>query len=432
MRKNLYFFVIFLYALSFTHVHGVARSPQEFTDTVYTCCSENRFDEFLGWLKATDIPQTNSRLKSEKAITFPAAQPDPGLYRPWKEAYYARFGVAHQTKAFLFAGEIYPFTHILQTTALSFYELSPVVRICILLSGNLGNPTANNILCFEHINESETEVDRILSAVDLGDILRTPFAWNNIKVMGHLKGHAKTPSFIDFVGKSHDPFVLLNGYFADNEADSGSHNIAWLTEAMNLGSALARIRLNRIGQPFARGMPTAEAYLLTQQASSHRYVALDRNTANTHYLAALALIPHDPFLHMEVAGFYKDLSLAGAHNEVGMDQNTIIQRTFHHYKQAHDKGDGEAALEAIKFLKLLQQGGIALIPGFSDAWGLTHDNILISLTLLYEAAYSRREEPIFLDRIKSLGQRDQTYIDALLHRVIHAVNYRSSMFRLRT
>lgn len=411
---------------------GTMRSPQELTDRVYTCCSENRFDEFLDWLKATDISQTNSRLKSEKSITFPMGQPVLDFYRNWKTAYYVRFSTIHQTKPFLFAGEIYPFTHILQSTSLSFYELPPVARICILLSGNLGNPTASNILCFEQINEAAAAVDHILSTTDLGEILRTPFAWNNIKVMNRLKAEAKTPAFTGFVDQSHDPFVLLNGYFADNEADSSSHNIAWLTEAMKLGSALARVRLQRISQAFDRGMPTVEAHLLMQQASSCRYGTLDINTANTRYVAALGLVPYDPFLQMEVAGFYKDLSLAGAHAEVGMDQNTIIQSAFHHYKLAHDLGDGEAALEAIKFLGLLQDGGVILIPDFSGTWRLPHNNIPLGLTLLYEAAYSRREEPIFLARIEALGQRDPAYMGAFLHRVIHRLGYRTSIFKLGT
>lgn len=399
MHKGLCFFLILLCTLSFSHAHGVARSPQEFTDAVYTCCAENRFDELIDWLETTDIPQTNHRLKSEKSITFSADQPDPGWYRAWKTAYYAKFGAADQTKPFLFAGKIYPFTHLLQSTALSFGELPPVIRICILLSGRLGNPIARNILCFEPTNENEAEIYHILYDSDLGDILRTPFAWNNIKVMDCLKSHAKTTAFINFIDKSQDPFILLNGYFAESKTGSSPHAVVWLTEAMKLGSGLARVILHHMGQPFDRGMPTVEAHLLMQQASSCRYMTLDRNTANTHYLAAIALTPNDPFLHMEIADFYKDLSLAEANAEIAMDQNTIIQRTFHHYKQAHNKGNKEAALEAIKFLKLLQQRRITLISGFSEDWRLPNDNIPLGFTLLYESAYGKSEKLIFLELI---------------------------------
>ena len=434
MRKKLCYLLTFLCMISFSRTHSAVRSPQEFTDTVYTCCSANRFDALLEWLQASDIPKTNQRLKSERTVAFPTGQPDPGLYRAWKAAYYAKFSTIPQTKPFLFAGEIYPFIHLLQSTALSFGELPPVTRICILLSGRLGNPTASDILCFEYINETEAEIAGILSNPSpstplVERLLRTPFAWNNIQVMNCLKGQAKTSAFIDFVGKSHDPFILLNGFFADSETGSSPHAVTWLNEAMTLGSALARVRLQRMGQPFDRGLPTVEAYLLVQQASFCRYSALDRRIANDRYLAALALVPHDPFLHMEVAGFYKDLSVAGANAEVAMDQNTIIQRTFHHYKRAHDVGDGESALEAIKFLKLLQ-GRVALVPGFSDVWGLPNDNTPVSLTILYEAAYRRMEEPILLARIKHLGQRDQAQIDTLLHNVIHTVGYRTSIFKL--
>ena len=88
------------------------RSPQEFTDTVYTCCSENRFDAFLKWLQVPDIPQTNQHLKSERRVTFPTGQSDSGFDRDWKNAYYTEFSIITQTKPFLFAGKIYPFTAI--------------------------------------------------------------------------------------------------------------------------------------------------------------------------------------------------------------------------------------------------------------------------------------------------------------------------------
>lgn len=83
----------------------------------------------------------------------------------------------------------------------------------------------------------------------------------------------------------------------------------------------------------------SDKHFLMPQASSCRYARLDRNAANGHYLSALAIVPQDLLLHMEIAGFYKDISVAGAHAEVAIDQNTVIQRTFHHYKQAHDAGD---------------------------------------------------------------------------------------------
>jgi len=434
MHKVLSFLLAFLCILSFSHVHGCSRSSQEFTDKVHVCCAQNKFDEFLGWLKESDIPNTNRRLKDERRIAFSAGI-DPGFYRNWKEEYYTKFGTINQTKPFLFAGEIYPFIHILQSTALSFYELSPVTRICILLAGKLGNPVAGDILLFENVDGSESAIEETLASASVDErqlvrLLKTPFAWNNIKVAAFLKDKAKISRFIEIVTQSHDPLILLNGYFADSETGSSPHAIGWLNEAMHLGSTLASIRLQRIGQPFNDVLPVINATVLLQRASYFRYSILDRKTANEGYQAVLRLTPYDPFLHMEMAGFYKDLCIAEAHSEVLTDQQTLIQGTFYHYKQAHETGDGEAALEAIKFLKLLQKEKVVLLSNFSADWRLPNDDMLESLTVLYEAAYKRRDEALFLDRIKALGQRNPAYLDALLRSTMLAANYRKSIFRL--
>lgn len=434
MRKVSFFLLVFLCVLAFSHIYGSVRSPHEFADKVHVCCSQNKFDEFLRWLKESDIPNTNRRLKEEGRIAF-AAGTDPGFYRNWKEEYYAYFGTTNQTKPFLFAGEIYPFIHILQSTVLSFYELSPVARICVLLSGKLGNPVAGDILHFEDVDGSESAIEGILASASADEghlvrLLQTPFAWNNIKIAAFLKDRAKEPRFIEIVKQSHHPFILLNGYFADSETGSSPHAIGWLNEAMHLGSALASIRLQRIGNPFNDVIPTVKANLLMQRSSGYRYSTLERRKANEDYLAALELIPHDPLLHMEIAGFYKDLWIAEASGEIMTDQKTLIQGTFYHYKEAHEKGDGEAALEAIRFLKLLQKEKVALLPDFSAGWGLPSDNILESLTLLYEAAYKRRDEPVFLDRIKELNQRNPAYLESLLRNTLLAANFRTSIFRL--
>ncbi|MBP9829096.1 MAG: hypothetical protein KBD04_03590 [Proteobacteria bacterium] len=434
MQRTLFLLLTFLCILPFSHVHSSSRSPQEFTDKVHVSCSQNKFDEFLAWLKESDIPNTNRRLKDERSVTF-FADVDPGLYRNWKEEYYTNFGAINQTKPFLFAGEIYPFIPILQSTALSFYELSPVTRICILLSGKLGNPVAGDILLFEDVDGSETLIEGILLNASADErqlirLLKTPFAWNNIKISAFLKDKAKIPRFIEIVTQSHDPFVLLNGYFADSETGSSFHAIGWLNEAMHLGSALASIRLQRVGQPFNKALPVINAAILLQRASYCRYSSLDRKTAKDCYVTVLGLTPDDPFLHMEMAGFYKDLCIAGAYGEVLTSQQTLVQGTFYHYKQAHETGDGEAALEAIKFLKLLQKEKVVLLPNFSADWGLPNDNILECLTVLYEAAYKRRDEALFLERIKDLGQRDSACLDALLRSTMLATNYRKSIFRL--
>lgn len=434
MHRLSSFLSVFLCILSFSHVHGSVCSPQEFADKVYTCCSQNKFDEFLGWLKESDISKTNQRLKNEKIVVFSAGT-DPGFYKNWKEEYYTNFDAISQTKPFLFAGELYPFMHILQSMALSFYELPPVTRICVLLSGKLGNPVAADILLFEDVDGSESAIEGILASASADEghliqLLQTPFVWNNIKIAAFLKDRAKAPRFIEIVTQSHHPFTLLNGYFADSETGSSLHAIEWLNEAMYLGSALASIRLQRIGMPFNDALPTVKANLLMQRASSYRYSTLDRSNANEDYLTALGFAPYDPFLHMEMAGFYKDLCIAGAHGEIPTDKHTLIQRTFYHYKQAHETGDGEAALEAIKFLKLLQKERVDLLPNFSADWGLPNDNMLEGLTVLYEAAYKRRDEPVFLDRIRDLDQRNSAYLDALFRNVMLTANYRKSIFRL--
>lgn len=435
MRKGLYVFLFYFCALFLEDVHGAAlRSAEEITAAVYVSCSQNRFDEFLVWLKETDISKTNQRLKDEQRLAF-SERIDPGVYRNWKEKYYTNFGTTKQVKAFLFAGELYPFIEILQSTVLSFYDLSPVTRICILLSGKLGNPVASNILLFEDVDGKESGIEEMLdrSLADdqsLVELLQTPFAWNNIQTATALKGWAKTPRFINLVTQSHQPFVLLNGFFADSETGVSAHAVEWLKEAMVLGSGLASIRLQRLGQLFSDVLPTVKANLAMQQAVHYRYSILDRSTANRYYLTALENAPNNPLLHMEMAGFYKDLCVAEAYDELSMDQPMMIHMAFYHYKQAHEKGDGEAALEAIKFLKLLQKAAIILSSDFSAGWGLPHTNIAESLTQLYEATYSRREETLFLEKIKQLNQRTQGQINDLSRRRMLETNYRQSLYKL--
>jgi hypothetical protein len=412
-------------------------SPQEFTDEVYFCCLNNNFDRFLGWLQTTELPPMNRSFK-ETQVTLPStmSELDVPYYRNWKEEYYEKFRGVSQTKSFLLAGEFYPAVQLLQSTALSFYELSPVIRTCVMLSGKMGNSIAKNILVLEGIDGGIPELMELLRETDtndslLLDLLQTPFVWNNINAMNFLKDPIRRGKVLGYV-TGENPFIYLNGYFVVTELNLETATGAlWLQRSKNLGSALAAVRLHQSDMIIDSTLPaTVKESLTIQKAHYHRYGiegVFNRAQAKVHYEEALAYAPMDPFLHMEIAEFYKDLYIAEAHNEIEMDSNTIVSAVLYHYRQAHVRGDGEAALETIKFILHLEEKEVAL--PFSNAWDLPQADIAEAFTRMYEAAYQRREESIFLERIIKLGKRTAAKMEELKFKAIRNITHRNSIIR---
>lgn len=350
-----FLFWLLSYSASFS---ATIVSPQEFTDEVYSCCLNNDFDRFLGWLQTTELLPMNRSFKETTDVTMPAtlSELDTVYYRGWKEEYYEKFRGVPQTKSFFLAGEFYPSIHLLQSTALSFYELPPVIRTCVMLSGKMGNPLAKNILILEGIEGGSSELGALLTETDtddtlLIDLLQTPFVWNNINAMKFLKDPIRRDKIFDYV-RGENPFIYLNGYFVVTELNlEPATGALWLQRSKNLGSALAAVRLHQSDIIIDSTLPaTVKENLTIQKAHYHRYGiegVFNRAQAKVHYEEALAYAPMDPFLHMEISEFYKDLYIAEAHNEVEMDSNTIVSAVLYHYRQAHVRGDGEAALETI-------------------------------------------------------------------------------------
>lgn len=441
MSQNIYFsffgFLFWLLGCS-NIVSSTIISPQSFTDEVHFCCKNNEFDRFLLWIQNIDLVSMNRTFKEEE-IVYPTALSglDTESYKSWKKNYYSEFRTKSQTKSFFLAAEFYPYIQILQSTALSFYELPPVIRTCIMLSGKMGNPIAKNILILEGIDGNSTDLQNLLEEADANDsllvsLLQTPFLWNNISAMNFLKEPKRRAKILSKI-EGNDPFIYLNGYFLSTELNSGPE-IKWLQSAINLGSALATIRLLNNGLTEEETLPASvREDLALQKAYRHRYGRegeSNREKAKEHYIEALGFAPMDPFLHMEIAEFYKDIFIANSHSEVQMDGANIVREILHHYRQAHLRGDGEAALETIKFMLHLEENEI-LLPA-DNFWDLPQDDIDEAFTKLYEMAYLRREEPIFLERIEKMKKRTAKEIDDLKLKAIRNINHRSSIIRLGT
>ncbi len=411
-------------------------NPQTFTNKTYSYYTSNNLDEFFRWVQSINLSGMNPAFK-DKTPFFKTPSTildtEAAYYTKWKSEYYGEFGAINQRKPFLLAGEFYPAVQVLQSTALSFYELSPVIRTGIIISGKLGNPIAENILMLEGIDKDLTT---LLEGSDGDDgalvrLLQTPFVWNSIEAMNFLKDPARHDRVLAFINGD-NPFVYLNGYFILTDILGVTPQNDWLEKAKALGSGLAALRLHPRGVPIDLSTipATVAENLALQNARLYRYGiegTFDRAQARTFYEEALNYTPLDPFLHLEIADFYKDLFIVDACPEVGLDNPEIIQRTLFHYKEAHDKGDGDAALDTVKFLSHLEEKGILIPP--SNAWGLPHDDIPEALTLLYEAAYQRRDEPILLDQIKKLRKRTDTVIDEFKLKVIRNLNFRQSIIR---
>lgn len=66
---------------------------------------------------------------------------------------------------------------------------------------------------------------------------------------------------------------------------------------------------------------------------------------------------------------------------------------------------------------------------FSNAWGLPQADIAEAFTRMYEAAYQRREESIFLERIIKLGKRTVAEMEELKFKAIRNITHRNSIIR---
>lgn len=440
IQQHLLSFVgVLFWLLSFSATYGsTIVAPQAFTDEVDTCCRSNEFDRFLGWIQEIDLLSMNRVFKETTPFAIPSIIHgfEADYYTRWKEEYYARFRNINQTKSFLLAGEFYPAIQLLQSTALSFYELPPVIRTCIMFSGKMGNPIAENILMLADIDNG---LEAILERAGIDDaamfsLLQTPFVWNNIEAMNFLKDPSRYPRVLSLVN-GENPFVYLNGYFLLTELNlEATVDTSWLERAKILGSGLAALRLHQrdLLIDFTNVPPTTvRGSIAIHNAYRFRYEtteeAPNRTQARVFYEEALTYEPTDPFLHLEIADFYKDLYSAEVPHEVELEETAIIEKTLFHYKEAHIRGDGDAALETIKFVSYLQEKEVA-IPT-PNAWELPAADIQEALTLLYEAAYHRREEPIFLTNIKKLGRRTEATIKAFELKVIRNLNHRRSIIR---
>lgn len=441
MSQNKYciFFGFWFWLLGCSNIFSSTLiSPQSFVDEVHFCCTNNEFDRLLLWIQDIDLLSMNRSFK-ETEIVYPLALSglDTEYYKSWKEKYYSESKRKPQRNSFFLAGEFYPYIQLLQSTALSFYELPPVIRTCIILSGKLGNPIAKNILILEGIDGSSADLQNLLEEADadetlLTSLLQTPFLWNNISAVNFLKEPNRRAKILSKI-TGNDPFIYLNGYFISTEISS-EPTTKWLEKARDLGSALAAIRLFDNDFPEEGTLPASVMEnLALQKAYDHRYGRQEvpnRKKAHKHYIEALRFAPMNPFLHMEIAEFYKDLYIADSHSEIQMNSSNIVEAILYHYRQAHLRGDGEAALETIKFMLHLEENEISLPVG--NSWDLPQNDIDEAFTKLYEMAYLRREEPIFLERIKKMKKRTAEEIDDLKLKAIRNINHRSSIIRFGT
>lgn len=407
--------------------------PQEFTEKIHTYYCDNNIDGFLDWLEDIDLPSMNKTLKYSHGSCIPSnieTEKEKQQLRAWKTTYYQTFQLSHQTKPFFLASEFYPFNGLVNSVALSFYELPAVMRTCILISAKSGNPVALNILQLENVEGESTE-DKLVPHVtiadnDLVELLQTPFLWNSLKVTACLKDH--------FVGRIFDlaraeypyPFLYLNAAFlADDVGDMGQ-SIHFFQKACEGGSALAAFRLHQRGEkttPF-RKPALLHSILEAQQAYVYRYQhPINRHAAVTCYVNALSHLVYDPFLHRQNAELHQDLYLSDALEEIEKTQDEAKYAVVFHYMKAHQFGDATAALTAIEFLTYLQNRG-TLFPDVPE-YGVSSENELESLTKLYEYAYRRSDDSLLWQRIKELGQRTESQMDALEGDIIRSLKIKN-------
>lgn len=407
--------------------------PQEFTEKIHTYCCYNNIDDFLGWLEDIDLPSMNRTLKDSDGSCIPSSietEEEKQQLRAWKTTYYQKFKLSHQTKPFFLAGEFYPFNALVNSVALSFSELSAVMRTCILISGKSGNPVALNILHLENIDGESTE-DQLVPQLtiednDLVELLQTPFLWNSLKVTACLKEHFVERVF-DLAHVEHPyPFLHLNAAFLADDIGDMNQSIHFFQKACEGGFALAAFRLHQMREATAHFRKTVllNSILEAQQAYVYRYQhPMNRHAALTCYVNALKHLVHDPFLHRQSAELHQDLYIGAALEEIEKTQDEAKHSVVFHYMKAHQFGDATAALTAIEFLMYLQNRG-TLFPDVPE-YGVSSENELESLTKLYEYAYRRSDDSLLWQRIKELGQRTETQMDALEGDIIRSLKIKN-------
>ncbi len=150
---------------------------------------------------------------------------------------------------------------------------------------------------------------------------------------------------------------------------------------------------------------------------------MNRHAALTCYVNALKHLVHDPFLHRQSAELHQDLYIGAALEEIEKTQDEAKHSVVFHYMKAHQFGDATAALTAIEFLMYLQNRG-TLFPDVPE-YGVSSENELESLTKLYEYAYRRSDDSLLWQRIKELGQRTETQMDALEGDIIRSLKIKN-------
>ena len=440
---SLFFFIIsvrIIGAQCASAEEDVLYTPQQFNNKLYDYCVQLNIDSFLEWANTLDNSINQEFQKIDIVVPESMDEISKERVQRWKRDYYDIFRTRRQTKAFLLAGEYYPYVFLLQSTAYAFHELPAVTRICVLLSGKLGCPEAETLLILENPTSefSQTRVTQRINQArsderSLCDLLKTPFVWNNIAAMDFLREERIRECVFDYVSNRNftNPFIYLNAYFLADELNSlDSTVIGWLEKAQNLGSILATLQLHKLGHTHIESSPIVLANFSINMAHMCRFgrgVEMERSRANQHYQEALAYIPHDPFLCMEIAEFYIDLYMAKAFLEIRQSPDHMQYQIFTLLKEAHIRGDGDAARVASQFIGYLYKNSEPFY-GFNE-WNLPADNINEALTCVYEYAYLRQEDPILVSFIQELGKRTREEMLLFQRKAIRSIAFRTSMIQ---
>ncbi len=437
----------------------ILMSPQEFTDFVYRYCKKEKFDDFVEWIKSVDITGMNKLLYGEILIPkMESSESDVEWLRHWKTSYIDSALPEYKKGPFNLAVELFPYVSLAESTALSFDELTPIVKMCVIFSAKYGNPIAQNVLLFSSVEEDDEKLFSIIEKAradplhELAQLMETPFVWNNFQLMNFLKTAGVSEKVFSIAERSANPFVALNAYFVASELGDTENEINFLQKAQSYGSALAFTRkcLSSGGdipgsseeagagssterpKKHARTKeipPSVEAYQGIQAARAQRYSGIDRLEVEGLYNSALKYAPFNPSLHMEIASFWQDLFVVGAWAELAKTRQDLIKDILQAYKTAHNYGDGYAAEAAAIFIKDLK--GEDFYEGFSDEWSLPHDNLNEALTLLFTAAYKRQEDEKFIKLIEFLETRTPEQITAIKLDTFSLVSLKDSVMKWR-
>ena len=430
-------------------------SPQEFTDSVYRYCKNKKFDDFVEWIKSVDITGMNRLLGGK--VLIPKTESDVEWLRHWKTSYIDSALPEYKKGPFNLAVELFPYASLAESTALSFDELTPIVKMCVVFSAKYGNPIAQNVLLFSSVEEDDENLSRIIEKaravpLELAQLMETPFVWNNSQLMNFLKTAGVSEKVFSIAEVSTNPFVPLNAYFVASELGDTENEIKFLQKAQSCGSALAFTRKCLSSEEDSPGsseeagagssterprkhartkeMPSSvEAYQRIQAARAQRYGGIVRLEVQRLYESALEYALFNPSLHMEIASFLQDLFVVDACAEVGKTRQDLIKDIFQAYKTAHNYGDGYAAEAAAIFIKDLKDEDF--YEGFSGEWSLPHDNLNEALTLLFTAAYKRQEDEKFIKLIEFLETRTPEQITAIKLDTFSLVSLKDSVMKWR-